>query len=107
MSIITLKNVSKKFKNKIVLRDINLDIENNKMIGLIGKSGSGKTTFLRLLMGIYKPTQGKIILNKKTSEFKKIIGFASQDDSFYPRLTVEENLRYFGALYNIKKKEIK
>ncbi|MBT5739770.1 ABC transporter ATP-binding protein [Candidatus Woesearchaeota archaeon] len=104
---IVFKGVSKRFHNKVVLANVNLSVQPGTIVGLVGRSGSGKTTLFRLLLGIYSATKGKILINgQDTKKSKSLIGFASQDNSFYPRLTVKENLSYFGRSYNLSKSEI-
>lgn len=104
--LIEFKNVSQNFNGKNVLQDVNLTINQHQILGLVGRSGSGKTTLFRLFLRIYKPSKGKIYFNGKkvNDKIKQKVGFASQENSFYPRLTVEENLRYFGCMYNLPKK---
>ena len=117
MDLIKLKEVSKGYKKFQILRDINLTVESGDVLGVIGKSGSGKTTLLNLIAGFIEPTEGESVyvsridgkekdLNKNLHKIKKHIGFTPQHNSFYPRLTVEENLRHFGRLYGLDKKTL-
>lgn len=110
--IIGVRNLTKRFGDNIVLDDINFDIEDGSIFGLIGKSGCGKTTLLNILVGFLKPNKGNIYyrdteLRKLGSVMRKTFGFAAQDSSFYRKLTVVENLNYFGKLYGLSSKEIK
>ena len=111
MGIFELKGVTKRFKDNLVLDNIDLDIPEGSVFGLLGINGCGKTTILKLLVGFYKTTKGQILydnkkLNKTESKLREEIGFTTQDSAFYPKLTVEENIRYFGALYGLKKHTI-
>jgi len=111
MSLIELRGVTKRFGSNTVLENINIDIPENKIFGLIGINGSGKTTLLRLIIGFYKPDSGVILydgqkIDKIMSKIKRDFGFTTQDSSFYPKLTVEENIRYFGSLYGLTRKDI-
>lgn len=115
--LVRVDNVSKKFDDNLVLKDINLDIYNKEIIGLLGLSGSGKTTLLNIICGFLKPTKGVILYNYseffggedlkpiyyKNGHFKSLIGFSTQNPSFYLQLTVEENLKYFGVLFGVDK----
>lgn len=109
---IQIKNVTKRFRKNLVLDNISLDIPGGKVVGIIGKSGCGKTTLLNMIVGFLKPTKGVIYYQSKNI-FKNMrniemnFGFASQDLSFYDRLTIEENLRYFGRLYGLDRHIIK
>ena len=103
--------MTKRFKDNLVLENLNLDIPQGSIFGILGINGSGKTTILRLLVGYYKPTKGEVLyLNKKLKKvegkLRSEIGFTTQDSAFYPKLTVEENIKYFGALYGLPKKTI-
>ncbi len=110
--LIKFKNVKKRFGKKEVLETINLDIPENKITGIIGASGEGKTTILKLLVGFYKPTKGEILYSKRdlVKDFKKlknVFGFATEDGSFHDKLSVIENLMHFGYLHGVNSKELK
>jgi len=111
-NFIQFQNVIKRFGKKVILAGINLDIPYGERFGVIGVSGSGKTTLLNVLIGFMKPNAGKIYyksndISKNDKKVKSNFGFASQDGSFYSKLTVMENLSYFGKLYNMGSKDIK
>lgn len=108
-----LKGVTKVFGDKVILDDVNFSIKEGDIFGIIGQSGSGKTTLLNLLIGFYEPDEGKVLyrlsesrkpqeVHKQPAEVKRKFGFASQVSSFYPKLTLKENLFHFGKLYGIK-----
>lgn len=109
--LVELKNINKRFGKTIVLQNINLTIQEHEMLGLIGFSGSGKTTLLRTVIGYYSISGGKIYyqqqdITKKSALLKSVVGFAAQENSFYDRLTIKENIHYFGSLNKLSKKEI-
>ncbi len=111
-NIIEVNALTKRFGENIVLDNINFNIERGSIFGLIGKSGCGKTTLLNLLIGYTRPNRGSISYNGKNLEkigtaLGRITGFASQEGSFYKKLTVAENLRYFGRLYGYSSSTIK
>src|SRR3989344_868681 len=110
--VLQTKKVIKKFDKLTVLDDINLDIKKGTIFGIIGISGSGKTTLLNTLVGFYRPTKGTVFFEGKridrgNLEVKKHFGFATQNNSFYSKLTVHENLKYFGTLYGLSDSIIK
>ncbi len=116
--IVKIRGVSKSFGSKLVLDNINLDINEGEVFGIIGASGAGKTTLLGSLIGYLPLNKGEVafrtgkdgsytFLSFKTDpDIKKTIGFSTQDTSFYDRLTVRENLEYFATLYDIPKEFI-
>lgn len=111
-SFIELDNLIKKFGKKLVLDRINLKIEDGEFFGVVGLSGSGKTTLLNVLVGFWDPTIGRITYENKDMRrnkryFKQMFGFATQAGSVYAQLTVEENMNYFGRLFNMRSDDIK
>jgi len=107
--LIQLKGVTKRFGKNTVLDSIDLDIPEDKITGIIGASGEGKSTILKMIASFYKPTYGKILyfnrdIFKDTMNIKRSFGLAIEGGSFYENLTVKENLVYFGRLYHVSKK---
>jgi polar amino acid transport system ATP-binding protein len=85
--MLTIKNLSKKFNNHEILKNINIEIKNNEIIGLAGTSGSGKSTLLRCIQKLETPDFGIIEMNEKS-------GFMFQDFQLFPHMTVLENITY-------------
>ncbi|MCD4759285.1 ABC transporter ATP-binding protein [archaeon] len=104
--VLEIKKVSLSIKHKEILDSINLTINKNEIVGLIGPSGSGKSMLMKSIMDIFKPTEGIVLINGKKLS-KKEIGYATQENSIYENLTIQENLSYFGRLFGLKKSEIK
>ena len=99
--ILKLENLTKTFGNLKVLDNISIDLENINSLGIIGPSGGGKSTLLRLIAGLEKPTEGNIQLNnyklnsgkgKETLEFHKNIGVVFQQYNLFPQLTALRNI---------------
>ncbi|WP_314086288.1 amino acid ABC transporter ATP-binding protein [uncultured Gemella sp.] len=95
--MLELKNISKKFKDRQILSDFNLTVEENKILAIVGPSGGGKTTLLRMLAGLEKIDSGEIIYNGEPLpidelEKRNLLGFVFQDFQLFPHLTVLENL---------------
>jgi ABC-2 type transport system ATP-binding protein len=117
-TIVRFDNVSKTFGETVVLNKVNLDIKEGEIFGIIGLSGSGKSTMLNLIIGFYHADEGKVLFRTPGAEpfqmvlahpdeVKTMMGFSPQDASFYANLTAEENLFYFGSLYNISRHNLR
>jgi ABC-2 type transport system ATP-binding protein len=108
---IVFDKITKQFGTKTVIDKLTLSIYKHEIFGIIGRSGAGKSTLLKMLIGFYPVTSGKILFQGKVlkgPEIKMHVGFCTQENSFYPELTVHENLSYYGKLYEIadfKKRE--
>ncbi len=108
---IEFKNVTKKFKDIIILNNINLTFESGNIYGLFGHNGSGKSVFLKLLCGFYTPSEGEILYNgenlNKKLEFPPNTRALIEKPSFFPDLTGFENLKFLAEIQNkITDKEI-
>lgn len=104
--LVSLDNITKIFDRKKILDDVSFDINKGDIIGLIGRSGCGKSTLIKVLVGYYKPDRGSIIFNdidvtKRFNKVKELVGYTTQDNSFYEKLTVYENMSYYANLYNV------
>ena len=102
--ILTIKNVHKRFGRKKVLENFHLKLEKGKFYGLLGKNGEGKTTLIRMLMGVIPPDKGEILykdkkITSRQSSYKKEIGYIAEDCIFYGWMTVKELLAFNRAFY--------
>ncbi len=109
--LLTVQNVTRRFDENIVLYNVSLSIPDGEIYGIIGRSGCGKTTLLRLLIGFLEPSKGKVMyrgksLSKCRAAVTHKFGFAAQKSSLYGKLTVRENLRHYGRMYGLSKKQI-
>ena len=100
-------NLSKSYKTKKAVNNINFKIDENKIVGLLGPNGCGKTTTIGMILGLLKPTTGQVLINGKDIENNKIsilhkMNFISPYIELPKKLTVNQNLIVYGKLYNIK-----
>ena len=112
MYSIETKNLTKKFKDKIAVNEINLKIKQGELFALLGTNGAGKTTTIKMLCGLILPTSGtitieKMNMKKDTLDIKKILNVSPQETAIAPNLTVKENLEFMAGVYQIKDKEEK
>ena len=101
MELLKCQNVSKSFGNKQILKDINLTIPKGKIIGLLGKNGTGKSTLIKLCNDLLTLDKGKILINGKEIgiESKKIISYLPERTYLDKTLTVDEVIKYFENFY--------
>lgn len=102
---LSYKDVVKKFKNVTALDGINLEVYSGEIFGFIGPDGAGKTTLIRIAMGITNPDQGECTLlgNKERRKTRTKAGYVPQLFSLYTDMTVNENIALFGSLYGTSK----
>src|SRR3972149_1869649 len=92
----------------MALKDLNLSIGRGEIFGLLGPNGSGKTTAIKILLGLLFPTRGRAsILGKdvKDTDVKQFVGYLPESPYFYEFLTPVEVLDYYGKLFGMRKKE--
>ncbi|WP_315794652.1 ABC transporter ATP-binding protein [Paenibacillus sp. BIC5C1] len=105
---IQIQELTKSFGKKVVLKDINFDIKEGRIYGFIGPSGAGKTTLIKMMVGMDTPDQGSVyLLGKKMPNLNILqkIGYMAQSDALYTALTGKENLMFFASLFNLDKAE--
>ena len=99
-------NLSKSYKSKQAVNNINFKINENEIVGLLGPNGCGKTTTIGMMLGLLKPTSGKVLINGMDIEKNKIsllhkMNFISPYIELPKKLTVRQNLVVYGKLYNV------
>lgn len=105
------ENLTKKFGDFTAVDSISFSVDRGEIFGFLGANGAGKTTAMRMLCGLSKPTSGKgavagFDITRQSEQVKKNIGYMSQKFSLYEDLKVWENLRLFGGIYGMKTKDI-
>ncbi|MDA8618422.1 ABC transporter ATP-binding protein [Candidatus Pelagibacter bacterium] len=103
-----VKNISKKFNSLIAVNDISFEIEKNKVMGLLGPNGCGKTTSIGMMLGLITPTSGQIFINgialepKSRIKLLSLMNFASPYIELPKKLTVRQNLEVYARLYGVR-----
>ena len=112
MNAIETKNLTKKFKDKIAVNEIDLNIKQGELFALLGTNGAGKTTTIKMLSGLILPTSGSIKIDnmdmkKDVFKIKEILNVSPQETAIAQNLTVKENLEFMAGVYGIKDKDKK
>lgn len=108
--MVDVKDIAHSFGSEQVLKEVNLSIQKGEIFGLLGPSGAGKTTLVKMIVGILEADHGeawvKDIKMPSLQQMKKL-GYMAQSDALYSELSAYENLDFFGSIYGLKKKERK
>ena len=111
MSILSLENISKRFKETSAVRDVTLEIASGEFFSILGPSGCGKTTLLRLIAGFESPTAGRILLDgKDMTPFPpqaRAIGMVFQNYALFPHMTVSQNVAFGLETKKVPRSEIR
>jgi ABC-2 type transport system ATP-binding protein len=105
-SAIVVDDLTRTFGDRVAVSHVTLRIEEGEIFGLLGPNGSGKTTLIRMLCGLLSPTSGSATvggcdIQREPERVKRLIGYVSQKFSLYPDLTIQENLDFFGDVYDV------
>jgi ABC-2 type transport system ATP-binding protein len=107
--VVIVEDLTRHFGNFVAVDHVNFQINAGEVVGYLGPNGSGKTTTIRMLLGLLEPTKGKATVLgfdafKQTEEVRKRVGYMSQKFAIYDDLTVWENLVFYGGVYGITDK---
>ena len=110
--IIEVRNLTKSFGSFTAVNSISFEVSKGEIFGFLGANGAGKTTAMKMLIGISKASSGEAVVagfdvKKNTEMVKKSIGYMSQKFSMYDDLTIKENISFFGGIYGLTKVQIK
>ena len=105
---IKINNLSKKFKEALVVKNINFELKKGSIVGLLGPNGCGKTTTIGMILGLIQPSFGNVLINgvniekeKNRTKILEKINFISPYVELPKKLTIEENLKVYGKLYGV------
>ncbi len=110
--VIKTNKLTKRFRDFTAVNEITFEVYKGEIFGFLGANGAGKTTAMRILIGLSKPTSGSATVAgfdvyKQTENIKKNIGYMSQKFSLYEDLTVLENISFYGGIYGLSDAQIK
>ncbi len=107
--MIRIESITKSFGSNIAVNDVNLEVREQEIFGLVGPDGAGKTTLMRIVCGLITPDAGQVVLagRKQTGQATEGLGYMPQRFSLYGDLTVQENIDFFGSMYHLSKKTIR
>lgn len=105
------EDLTKKFGDFVAVDNISFDVKSGEIFGFLGANGAGKTTAMRMLCGLLRPTSGRATvggfdIEKESEKVKQSIGYMSQQFSLYQNLKIWENMRLFGGIYGMSSREI-
>ena len=111
-NIITVSNLWKKFGDFAANKNLSFEVKKGEIFGFLGANGAGKTTAIKILCGLWRPTSGDVKvagfdIYTETEKIKKNIGYMSQKFSLYEDLTPVENIRFYGGIYGLSRNKIK
>ncbi|MDO4926548.1 MAG: ABC transporter ATP-binding protein [Turicibacter sp.] len=112
MSMIKVSNITKRFNDKLVLDNINFEIEKGEIFGLIGPNGAGKSTLINIMTTLIDATNGSVEIGgydikKNPIEAKSLIGLVPQELALFEEMNAYDNLQFFGSLYGLSRKVLK
>lgn len=110
--VISAENLTRKFGDFAAVDRISFNVGRGEIFGFLGANGAGKTTAIRMLIGVLEPTSGNaevagLDVYRDSEKIKQSIGYMSQKFSLYEDLTVQENIRLYGGIYGLTNKRIK
>ena len=104
--ILELKNIDKSFGEKEVLKGVSFKAEGGRAFGLLGRNGAGKTTSIRILMGVFSADSGEVLIDGKPISYDKIgIGYLPEERGLYPKKIIIDQLVYFAELKGMSAKD--
>src|SRR5216110_2006501 len=110
--VIQAENLTKRFGDFTAVDEISFRVNKGEIFGFLGANGAGKTTAMRMLCGLSRPSSGKATIAgydvyKQTENIKRNIGYMSQKFSLYEDLTILENISFFGGIYGLSNAAIR
>ncbi|MBQ6811370.1 MAG: ATP-binding cassette domain-containing protein, partial [Firmicutes bacterium] len=111
--MIRFENISKSYRDHIVLKNLSFEVKKGEFITVIGSSGCGKTSMLKMINGLIRPDSGSIEINEKDInqtdliDLRRKIGYVIQNVGLFPHLKIKDNIGFIPDILNYNKEEIK
>ena len=111
MNAIEVRHLSRRFGDFVAVNDVSFEVRAGEIFGFLGSNGAGKSTTIRMLCGLLRPTSGTAIVggvdvNRDPEGVKRRIGYMSQRFSLYEKLTVDQNITFFGGIYGLSRERL-
>src|SRR6187401_2497721 len=108
---IDVKHLTRRFGQFVAVNDVSFEVRAGEIFGFLGSNGAGKSTTIRMLCGLLRPSSGTAIVGgvdvtKDPEGVKRRIGYMSQRFSLYEKLTVDQNITFFGGIYGLSKERL-
>src|SRR5699024_7925979 len=107
--MITLENINRSFGDKQVLHDLSFDISDGRMTGFVGSNGSGKTTTMRIILGVLAADSGRILIDGTpiTAGHRSAIGYMPEERGLYPKMPIIDQLVYLARFHGLTRQAAK
>ena len=107
MNVIELRNVTKRFDEFVAVRDLSLEVEQGTIFGLLGPNGAGKTTSIRMIVNIFAPDEGEVLVMGQhvSPQIQQRIGYLPEERGLYKKMTIRDQLLFFASLKGLDKHE--
>ena len=110
--VITAVDLTKEFGDFVAVSNVSFEVGSGEIFGFLGPNGSGKTTTIRMMLGLLKPSAGRVSVlgrdvSEETNQIRQKVGYMSQHFSLYNDLTVIQNLQFYGMAYGLSNEELK
>ena len=111
MNAIEVRNLTRRFGAFVAVNDLTFDVRRGEIFGFLGSNGAGKSTTIRMLCGLLRPSSGNatvdgVDVRKDPEAVKRRIGYMSQRFSLYEKLTVDQNITFFGGIYGLPRQRL-
>lgn len=105
-TVVQAIDIWKRYRGRWVLKSLSLEVGDSSLTAILGRNGVGKTTFIKILCGLVRPTKGKIFIygediHRGQGDYKASLGVLMHENILYEELTVEENLNYYAKMYGV------